>query len=238
MKSKLSVDIIICTYNNAPLLERALEAISQQKVSPGIDWQVLVVNNNCTDESPEVVEKYTPNFPVPLKTVVETEQGLHHARLCGIKNTSGDWVAFVDDDCLIAEDFVQELAEFASERPNCGAFGAKIILEWEIEPPPLYALRRKWAFAGRNHGDHPKRRDWIAGTGMILKRKAIEASGWLDQQFLEDRTGKSLVSGGDVEMSKRIAAISEVWYNPACELRHLIPARRLTRVYLRKIVAV
>ncbi len=235
MKSKISIDIIICTYNNASLLQKALKAISQQKVSSEIDWQALVVNNNCTDETPEVVEKHAQTFPVPLKIILETKQGLHHARVCGIKNTNGDFIALVDDDCLIAEDFVEELAKFASEHPDCGAFGAKIILDWEIEPP-IYAANRKWAFAGRNHGDQPKRRDWIAGTGMILKRKAIEESGWLEKQFLEDRVGNRLVSGGDVEMGLRISQVSEVWYNPACQLRHIIPARRLTRQYLRKIV--
>jgi glycosyltransferase involved in cell wall biosynthesis len=229
-----SIDLIICTYNHAPLLEKALEAISRQNVSAEIGWQVLVVNNNCTDQTPEVVEKFAKNFPVPLKTIVETKQGLHHARICGIKNTEGDWAAFVDDDCLIAENFVEEIAKFVAEYPDCGAFGAKIILEWEIEPP-LYALRRKWAFAGRNHGDSPKRREWIAGTGMILRREFLKKSGWIEKQFLEDRVGQSLISGGDVEMGLRIARIAEVWYNPACQLRHLIPARRLTREYLRKI---
>ena len=71
---------------------------------------------------------------------------------------------------------------------------------------------------------------------MILKRKAIEESGWLEKQFLEDRTGKSLISGGDVEMGLRIGQVCEVWYNPACQLHHIIRARRLTRAYVRKIV--
>jgi glycosyltransferase involved in cell wall biosynthesis len=235
MKNKISIDIIICTYNNAPLLQKALRAISEQKVSAKIDWRVSVVNNNCTDETPQIVGKFALNFPVPLKIILETKQGVHHARLCGIKNTNGDWVAFVDDDCLIAENFVEEIAKFASEHPDCGAFGAKIILDWETEPP-IYAANRKWAFAGKNHGNLPKRHSSIAGAGMILKRTALEESGWLEQQFLEDRTGNKLVSGGDMEMGIRIAKVCETWYNPACQIKHFIPARRLTRQYLRKIV--
>lgn len=215
--NKISVDLIICTYNNAPLLEKTLEAISRQKILSETDWQVLVVNNNCTDETTEVVEKFAKNFPVPLKIITETKQGLHHARLCGVKNTDGDWITLVDDDCLIAENFVEEIAKFAAEHPDCGAFGAKIILEWETEPP-IYAANRKWAFAGRNHGDQPKRREWIAGTGMILRRKALEKSGWIEKQFLEGRIGERLVSRGDVEMGLRIGRIAEVWYNPACQL--------------------
>jgi glycosyltransferase involved in cell wall biosynthesis len=76
----------------------------------------LVINNNCTDETIEVVEKYTQKLPVPLKIITETKQGLHHARLCGVKKTNGDWIALVDD-CLIGllfYSFVQALVEFAS----------------------------------------------------------------------------------------------------------------------------
>ncbi len=230
----MKIDIVICTYNNAKLLDRTLEAISHQKVSSEISWKVLVVNNNCMDETPEIVKKYAQNFPVSLEVILENRQGLHHARICGIRNTQGDWLAFVDDDCLIAEDFVMQIKQFIVEHPKCGLFGAKILLDWEVEPP-IYALNRKWAFAGKNHGDLPQKRNWIAGTGMILQRKAIEESGWLEKQFLQDRTGKSLISGGDMEMGMRIAKVSEAWYNPACVIRHQIPARRLTREYVRKI---
>jgi hypothetical protein len=61
------------------------------------------------------------------------------------------------------------------------------------------------------------------------------AIGWLDQQFLADRIGKQLVSGGDVEIALRIASRYELWYNSACQLRHQIPAWRTTQSYLIKI---
>ncbi|HEX6899168.1 MAG TPA: glycosyltransferase [Thermoanaerobaculia bacterium] len=229
-----SIDLILCTYNNAALLDRALAAISGQKVSPGIDWRVVVVDNNCTDETPEVVAKHARSGAVSLRRISEPRQGLTPARLCGVRDTEGEWIAFVDDDCLLAEDWVEAAARFAAEHPACGAFGGQVVLEWEADPPP-YALKRRYAYAGKRHGDTAHRRPWIAGAGMVVRRSALADCGWIAKQFLEDRIGKRTVSGGDMEIGLRIAARYEVWYNPDCRLRHVIPAHRLTREYLRRI---
>lgn len=229
-----SIDLVICTYNNAALLDRTLAAIAQQRVPSGTNWQVLVVDNNCTDETPKVVEKHRQAGGVSLRIIREPRQGLTPARLRGVKETTGEWIAFVDDDCLLAEDWVEQAARFAAGHPACGAFGGHIILDWETPPPP-FALKRRYAYAGKNHGETAHRRPWIAGAGMVVRRTALADCGWIDQQFLEDRIGKRPVSGGDMEIGLRIAARHEIWYNPACKLRHVIPAHRMTRQYLRRI---
>jgi glycosyltransferase involved in cell wall biosynthesis len=234
--NRFSIDLVICTYNNAGLLDRTLACMTAQKVQTDIDWGITIINNNCTDHTPEVVEKYAAQSLVPLRMIAEPVQGLGAARLCAAENTRRDWIAFIDDDCLMQEDWLTCAQEFAEKHPGCGAFGGKIILEFET-PPPSYVRRFPYAYAGKNHGDHPKRRPWVAGTGMTLRRTALEASGWLKKQYLDDRTGAQLISGGDVEMGLRIAAAQwEVWYNPACVLRHIIPERRFSRPYLRRIL--
>ena len=235
MDHRTSIDLVICTHNNSALLDRTLAAISKQRVSPDVDWQVTVVNNNCTDETPEVVGKHSRSSKVPLRMIFEPRQGLTLTRVCGARNSSAEWIAFVDDDCLLAEDWVEQAARFALEHPQCGAFGGHIILLFE-KTPPSYALSRPYLYAGAYHGETAKRRKWVAGAGMVVRRAALQDSGWLDKQFLEDRLGKRLVSGGDMEMSMRIAARHEVWYNPLCKLRHLITGRRMTRQYVRSMI--
>jgi glycosyltransferase involved in cell wall biosynthesis len=235
MENGVSIDVVICTYNNAALLDRALEALGRQRVPAGVRWGVLVVNNNCTDETARVVERHGRSFGAPLRTVVEPKQGLTPARLRGVRETAGQWVAFVDDDCLLEEDWVAEAALFAASRPRCGAFGGRVVPEWENDPPP-HVLGHRYAFAAKYHGETAHRRPWLAGAGMVVRRAALEECGWTARQFLEDRTGGRLVSGGDMEIGLRVAALYEVWYNPSMRLRHLIPARRMTREYLRRIV--
>jgi glycosyltransferase involved in cell wall biosynthesis len=232
MKRKVSIDVVICTYNNVALLDATLESVARQRVPEGVDWRVLVVNNNCTDDTPLVLEKYSHR--IPLCVVVETTQGLTPARVRGVRETSHEWIAFVDDDCLLEENWIEQAAHFAAEHAECGAFGGHVVPRWEVSPPP-YVLSRRYAFACKYHGETAHRRPWLAGAGLVVRRDSLAKCGWLDKQYLEDRKGGRLVSGGDMEIALRVGSMYELWYNPACRLQHVIPARRLSREYVRGV---
>jgi hypothetical protein len=74
---------------------------------------------------------------------------------------------------------------------------------------------------------------FLAGAGLIVNRTALTACGWSEGPLVADRVGKSLVSGGDVEIALRIAGSGrELWYVPQCALHHQIPARRTTVRYM------
>ena len=112
MNSALSIDLVICTYNNASLLQRTLESVAQLTVPAHIRWGVLVVNNNCSDDTASTVEDHISKGVLPIRTVVETTQGLTTARVCGVKNTEQDWIAFIDDDCILAKNWIEEAENF------------------------------------------------------------------------------------------------------------------------------
>jgi glycosyltransferase involved in cell wall biosynthesis len=231
----ISLDVVICTYNNAPRLAECLQSLATQQVSSEIRWRVLIVDNNCRDDTPAVVARWAPEIPAPVQTVHETRQGLNPARLRGICSGDGDWIAFIDDDCVLAADWIEQASRFAQEHPDAGAFGGRIQLRW-MDPPPPWADGYGYAFAETDLGETPYRRDWLAGAGMVLRRAALNAIGWTDRQFVQDRIGRRLVSGGDVELGLRIAAQFEVWYAPACRLEHVIPPARTARRYLRRLL--
>ena len=211
MNSALSIDLVVCTYNNASLLQRTLESIAQLKVPAHINWSVLVVNNNCTDDTASIVEYHMSKGVLPLRTIVETTQGLTTARVCGVCNTESDWIAFIDDDCLLATNWIEEAERFITAHQDCGLFGGKIQLLWEKEPPS-YVVHFPFAYAAKNHGDTAKRLKAVAGAGMVVKRKFLEQCGWTKEQFLADRVWNRLVSGGDMEIALRVGAHCEVWY--------------------------
>jgi GT2 family glycosyltransferase len=232
MNQNLYIDLIICTYNNAALLDRTLTAISKQQVSHQVRWKVLVVDNNCTDKTLAVVDRHIQSDKLPYLSVVrEPRQGLTYARLCGVNNTTADWIAFVDDDCLLQEDWVEQTAIFALTHPECGAFGGRVILDWET-PPPAFVLKYGYSFAAQEHGAKAKQVSCLVGAGLVIKRSALSDIGWMNQQFMTDRVGKKLISGGDVELALRIAAKYELWYNPECTLMHIIPLKRTSTKYL------
>lgn len=236
MTSPFDLDVIVCTWNNAALLDRTLRSLEAQHPVPDCDWGVLVVDNNCTDDTPAVVASAVARGRVPLRCVRESAQGLTPARQCGVGSTRRPWLAFVDDDCLLDPEWVARTVAFARAHPECGAFGGRITLSWEA-PPPAYALRFPYAFAGKNHGDTPHRRTWLPGLGMTVRRAALVQTGWVEHPLLPDRIGPDLVSGGDMEIGLRLSAIAEVWYAPDCRITHLIPPRRTTRAYLARMLA-
>ena len=234
VSNHFSIDLVICTYNNAALLDRTLSAISKQQTSQ-VSWNVLVVDNNCTDDTAVIVDKYAHSHTIPgLRIVSEPRQGLTCARLCGVKNTTGDWIAFVDDDCLLQQDWVEQATEFASAHSDCGAFGGRVMLDWET-PPPAYVLKYGYSFAQQEYGAVPKQMSCLVGAGLVVRRSALIDIGWMSKQFMTDRVGKKLISGGDVELALRLASKHELWYNPECKLMHVIPSKRTSTQYLTKI---
>jgi glycosyltransferase involved in cell wall biosynthesis len=215
------------------MLDFTLQTLAQQRTSPDVDWSVVVVDNNCTDETADVVRKHR-DAGLAVSIVNEPEQGLTPARRRGLESTTAPWIAFVDDDCLLDQVWVEEAACFAREHPKCGAFGGRVLLEWEREPPE-YVRHFPWAYAAQDHGQEPCRVGLLVGAGMVIRRAALHECGWLSRQFLADRTADRLVSGGDVELALRIGSSHELWYTPSCRLRHVIPDDRATFAYLRQI---
>jgi glycosyltransferase involved in cell wall biosynthesis len=234
MTEPVQIDVVICTYNRAQMLDRALETLRRQRTSPSVAWSVVVVDNNCTDETAAVVRRHA-EAGLEVAIVHEPEQGLTAARRRGVESTAAPWIAFVDDDSLLDDSWIEEAARFAREHPACGAFGARVVLDWERQPPD-YVRRFPWAYASQDHGPEPKRVRLLVGAGLVVGRKALEETGWNDQQFIGSRIGDRLGAGDDVEMTLRIGSRYEVWYAPRCRMRHVIAADRTRFTYVCRLV--
>ena len=230
------LEVVICTWNNSASLEGVLAALARQEPAEQSRWSCLVVDNNCTDATQDVIRKFTLAGTIPgLRSVREPEQGLTPARLRGARSSTTPWIAFVDDDCFVRPDWIAQAIVFAESHPSTGAFGGKVVLDWEVEPP-RWLRNYGWLFAEQDHGDVQREVAFVAGAGLVVSRRSLSASGWIDAPLLADRVGKSLVSGGDVEIVLRVRAAGyALWYVPECELRHRILARRMSAPYLRGI---
>jgi GT2 family glycosyltransferase len=228
-----ALEVVICTYNNAAMLESVLSTLACQKPVERARWTCLVVDNNCTDDTPNAIARHVLAGSIPeLRSVREPKQGLTSARLCGVRNTTAQWIAFVDDDCFLQSDWIVQAIAFAESHSWVGAFGGMVVLDWQAEPP-RYVRAYGYCFAEQNHGNFQCQVTFLAGAGLVVNRSALSACGWIDVPLLADRIGKKLVSGGDVEITLRIAGIGrELWYVPQCVLNHRIPARRFSPRYL------
>ncbi|WP_116127813.1 glycosyltransferase family 2 protein [Lewinella sp. IMCC34183] len=90
--------IIVCTYNRADLLGYCLASLAEQ-VSSDTAWELLVIDNNSTDNTRQVTERFLATQPaIRGRCITETEQGLSHARNRGYREAAADWVLYLDDD--------------------------------------------------------------------------------------------------------------------------------------------
>jgi glycosyltransferase involved in cell wall biosynthesis len=231
---RVSLDIVICTYNNASSLDRVLEALTEQQEPEAMEWGVLVVENNCADHTSDVLAAHGRAGILPLRVVHEPRQGLTPARVRGVAETTGEWIAFVDDDCLVAPNWIAQLAEIIAEHPGAGAIGGEVTLDWEAEPAS-FVRSRGWAYAQQG-GSVAESRASLVGAGMVVRRRALEETGWTQQPYLADRVAGKLVSGGDVEIALRLGAAHELWFDTRLRLRHAIPSRRTSFRHLIKLV--
>jgi glucosyl-dolichyl phosphate glucuronosyltransferase len=225
-----TLDVVICTYNRAADLDRCLQALARQRPSDA-SWRVTVVDNNCTDDTASVVARHVRHGRIPdLSRIVEPRQGLTPARQRGVSASKAAWVAFVDDDCLVAPDWIAEAVRFAASRPEAGAFGGRVVPDWGCTPP-AHLPRHGWLFAAQDHGEDASEVGSLVGAGIILNRRALGAVGWTARPYLADRTGLGHVSGGDVEICVRLAAAGwKLWYVPSMRIDHRIaPSRQRMR---------
>jgi glycosyltransferase involved in cell wall biosynthesis len=239
--AELDLTVLVCTHNHARLLDGALESVARQDLPAQVPWEVLVVDNRCTDETQEVVGRWAAAGRIPrLRCIREPRLGVSHARRRGLRESHGRLIGFVDDDCLLAPDWAAQTLRFAEGHPHAGAFGGRNELLWESPPTQLAELYGE-SLARQDLGLSPRQmpvNGWRmpVGAGLVVRREAINGSGWVDRGVLRARHPRRLGAGEDAEISLRIRRTGwQVWYSPEPRLRHVIPPERMTLSYLRRL---
>src|SRR5579872_339882 len=125
----MNITVIVCTYNRSQTVTTALDSIAGQAVPDSVEWNVLVVDNNSSDETRQVVKQYCQQTPARFSYIFEPKQGLSFARNAGIQNARGEILAFTDDDVLVERDWLWNLTSSLVNGEWAGA-GGQIIPIW------------------------------------------------------------------------------------------------------------
>jgi glycosyltransferase involved in cell wall biosynthesis len=226
--------VAICTYNGEKRLPDVLERLRSQIDTEQLAWEILVIDNNSTDNTAKVVQDYQANWnqPYPIKYCFEAEQGLAFARRCAIREAKSDLIGFLDDDNLPYPNWVIEAYRFGQSRPKAGAFGGQIHGKFEVEPPPGFEriaryfaiLEGKNTYCYNERYKATRKKMFPPGAGIVIRKQA-----WLDnvpRHPLLPQTNE------DLEMLFYLQKNWELWFYPAMEIDHLIPKSRFERDYL------
>src|SRR4051812_25103238 len=97
----MKLTVLLCTYNRCNSLAEALKSAAKLALQPFIDWEVLVIDNNSSDRTREVIEDFCNRYPGRFRYLFEAQQGKSYALNSGIRESSGDILAFMDDDVIV-----------------------------------------------------------------------------------------------------------------------------------------
>lgn len=247
----MELSVILPTHNpDRERLRRTLAGLHAQTL-PQDRWETLLVNNASTI-FPQA-DFLAGNAPANCVLVLEPEPGLTAARRCGFNRSRSPVAVLVDDDNVLAPDYLERVLDLFVRQPKVGLAGGRSLPEFEREPAdwereflPLLALRDLGPGEIISHGlraTDGTRNEYPLfaplGAGMAIRREAWTA--WLDAlqnpgAVLTDRRGSELTSSGDNDIV--LCALRAGWeagYFPELSLVHLIPAERLDADYLARL---
>jgi glucosyl-dolichyl phosphate glucuronosyltransferase len=230
--------VLVVTHNRAPLLRKTLDALARMTCRLG--WEVLVVDNNSTDETRAVVEATAATFPVSLRYVFEGQPGKYWALNTGITAARGRYLAATDDDAYPEPDWLDRALD-GFERFGCDFVGGPAFPVWEVTPPTW--LDTRGAIGGKvlgllDHGHHPREFgregiSWPLGVNVAYRREAFDKAGLFDGRL--GRVAGTLRNQSQREWHIRARAAGlRGMYLPDMIVHHTVESNRLTRRYFHR----
>lgn len=201
-----------------------------------IEWEVLVVDNNSTDQTQPVVEEFSRRHPGRFRYLYEPQPGKSFALNSGIREARGDVLAFMDDDVTVEPTWLQNVTAPLYSGQWAGV-GGRILAQWPSPPPhwvPLEGRNPLALLALFNLGlQSGPLSEPPFGTNMAFRRAIIEKYGGF-RSDLGPRPG-SEIRGEDTEFGRRLLQAGEqLWYEPSAVVYHPVPPHRLQQQYFLK----
>ena len=232
----MELSVILCTYNRSNGLIRTLKSLQYQDLPKNFAWEVVVVDNNSTDDSPEKVREFAENSELVVRYVKEKKQGLSHARNRGVVEARGKYVHFTEDDEIADKDLIREIYS-TFKTCKCDCVGGRIYLKCEDEMP-RWLSRELWGFLGYlNYGDNALPMDeqrYPFGGNMTFSREVFDRIGLFNINM--GRKGNQLFGGEEVDFFRRLlSAGGKGVYQPKALVYHIIDKSRLKKTYFRTL---
>lgn len=225
----MRITTAIPTYNRAQDLAITLRSLEFVSIPSTVRHSIIVVDNNSVDETKSVVKRFSAEGRIDVRYVLETKQGLCHARNRAVTESDCEVLAFLDDDVDVDRRWLSAL-EVAYESGEAAAVGGKAFLVYPFNRPRWLSDCDEGLLSKVDLGPdrRPAAPDDIFGLNLSIRKTWFDRVGMFRTDL--DRVGGCLLSGGETELLQRIAvAGGTLLYEPAAVVGHRVPMERLKR---------
>ena len=209
---RVEVSLILCTRNRAAALGRAMDAIAAMRF--GGAWEVVLVDNGSTDVTREVIEEFAAAQSFPVRYVWQPIKGLSNARNAGLAAATGEIIAFTDDDCYAAPDFLTAITRAFAADPSLGFVSGRILLHDPDDYPTTVNTSTQPVDFAPGHYLAP---GTVKGANLAFRRVALDGAGGFDPLF----GSGALFASEDVDTAARVSRLG--WtgaYDPMIVVSH------------------
>lgn len=231
------ISIIVCTYNRSEILKQTLNALQKQVFRDR--FEILVIDNNSTDQTKEMVAEFSSQSRWLVHYIFESKQGLSYARNRGIQESKSELLAFIDDDTVPDPNWVQSIRN-GFDRYQADCVGGPVFPIWPSEAPlrAIFNDGISGPFGLLDRGKKViKTRQYISnfllGGNIAFRRSVFDEVGLFRTDL--GRTATNLSGGEDSNMIQRaLKAEKLAVYLPKALVRHQISPERMEPPYWRK----
>jgi len=225
------ISIAIPTYNRSEVLKLCLNSLVEQNYDRK-RYEILVIDNNSTDGTTKLLERFCKDYK-NIRHIFEKRQGVSYCRNTGWKSAKYDIVAYIDDDGRAEKNWLEEISRFAFKHPEAEIFGGP----WN----PYYLDKKPdWFpddYGKLNLGNRVFRMhsggDWITGTNMVFRRKALERLGGFSEFF--GMRGEQIMYGEEPDILERAdKEAMKIYYVPSIKVEHLVAKYKFSLRWLLK----
>jgi glycosyltransferase involved in cell wall biosynthesis len=234
LSNEIEISVIVCTYNREALLTRNLDSILSQGFPPD-RFEVLVVDNNSSDGTAELVRRTVETAKPAVRYLFEGRQGKSYALNRGIQEARGPVLAFTDDDVRVSPDWLERIDQnFIRYQPDL--IGGLIVPDWAGEWPDWFYPEHRSVIAAYNPSPETVfvNLGWPslpAGANLAARAEVFRRYGGIR----EDLSDGTLHRSEDTELIQRVLRNEgRVLYAPDVVVYHHVSPERLTRRYVRR----
>ena len=211
----MKLSIVIVSYNVRTFVEQCLDSV--QKASEGLSTEVFVVDNASADDTVEVIGSRYPW----VHLIANSENlGFASANNIAIRQSVGEYVLLLNPDTVVGEDTLRQAVGFMDVHPEAGGAGVMMHnADGTLAPESRRAIPTPWVsclkmlgFTKRYYMSHlpwdqPSQIEVISGAFCLLRKKALDEIGLLDETFF--------MYGEDIDLSYRLLKGGwQNWYLP------------------------